>query len=354
MPTKASARRSEPHRRALRTPPRSNGAKRAPQDTHPYLAYGRHVLELESRAIESLSTRLDGGFVEAIELLLACKGHVIVTGIGKPGFIAQKLSATLASTGIPSLYLHPAEAVHGDLGRVTRHDVILALSNSGATEELLRLLPSLKRIGAKLIAVTGNAASPLALGADVVVDIGHNDEACPMGLVPTTSSAALHAVCDALAMTALNNRPFTSDEYALYHPAGSLGRSVMRVADLMRRGEANPVIGENEPISKAVAVMTNTPGRPGATSVVDKRGKLVGIFTDGDLRRLIERGHQDFSAPVSTVMGRSPRCCSQDDRVQQAAATMREGNLDQLPVVDRAGRPVGLLDVQDLLSARFL
>lgn len=320
--------------------------------SHPYLVYGRRVLELEAKAIASLS--LGPGFVQAIDLLLACKGHLVVTGIGKPGFIAQNLSAILASTGTPSLYLHPAEAVHGDLGRVTPHDVILALSNSGQTEELLRLLTPLKRIGAKLIAVTGNRDSPLAKAADAVVDIGRIDEACPMGLVPTTSSAALHAVCDALAMTLLKNKPFTTEEYALYHPGGSLGRKVMKVHELMRAGPANPVVAESEPLSRAVVVMTNTVGRPGAASIVDRRGKLVGMLTDGDLRRLIERGHQDFNVPVGSVMCKSPKTCGPDDLVAHAASRMRETKVDQLPVVDAANKPVGLLDVQDLLAARFL
>ena len=298
--------------------------------------------------------RLGAGFVRAIELVVACTGHVVVTGIGKPGFLAQKLSATLASTGTPSLYLHPAEAVHGDLGRVTPDDVILALSNSGNTEEILRLLPPLKRIGAKVVAITGEADSPLAHGADVVIALGKTDEACPLGLVPTASSAVMHAVCDALALTVVQKKPFSSEDYALYHPGGELGRRVMRVGELMRAGEANPVVGEAEPLFRAVAVMTNTAGRPGATAVVDKKGKLAGIFTDGDLRRLVERGQQDFSVAVKSVMGKNPRTCAPEDLVQDAADRMREARIDQLPVVDAAGRPVGMLDVQDLLAARFL
>src|SRR5256885_7395812 len=205
------------------------------------LEFARSVLDAEAHAILGLKERVGDSFSAALELLAACPGHVVVTGIGKPGFIAQKLSATLASTGIPSLFLHPAEAVHGDLGRVRKGDVVLALSNSGATEELIRLLPALKRIGAKVIAITGDGDSPLARGADVVVDIGHIDEACPMGLVATASSAALHAISDALAMTLLKYRQFTSEEYALFHPGGKLGRAAMRVYEGMRSGEANPL-----------------------------------------------------------------------------------------------------------------
>ncbi len=334
--------------------------KRAPAQTkvvaadHPYLVWGRKVLEIEARAIDTVAPRLGPGFVQAIELVLGCQGRVVVTGMGKPGFIAQKLSATLASTGTPSLYLHPAEAVHGDLGRVTKQDVVLALSNSGTTEELLRILPPLRKIGAKLVAITGEPESPLAKSADVVVEIGRIDEACPMGLVPTASSAALHAICDALAMTVLNNKDFSNEEYALYHPGGQLGRRMMRVHELMRSGAANPVVREDASISRAVAVMTNTAGRPGATNVVDRKGKLVGIFTDGDLRRLFEHGHHDFEAPVRSVMGKRPRTCLSTDLVHEAAAAMRASKVDQLPVVDAHGKAVGLLDVQDLLAARFL
>jgi arabinose-5-phosphate isomerase len=318
------------------------------------LNYARNVLAAEARAILALQERLDSSFEKAIELILDCPGHVVVTGIGKPGFIAQKLSATLASTGVPSLYLHPAEAVHGDLGRVERGDVVLALSNSGVTEEIVRLLPALRRIGAQVVAITGDPHSSLARGSDVVLDIGRIDEACPMGLVPTASSAALHAIGDALAMTLLKRRQFTSEEYAVFHPGGKLGRSVMRVFEVMRSGPANPVVKESAPLSDVVVVMTNTPGRPGAANVVDRAGRLVGIFTDGDLRRLVERGRTDFQAPVRDVMGRHPRVVGPEELVVSAAAVMREAKVDQLPVVDAEGRPVGLLDVQDLLAARLV
>ena len=317
-----------------------------------HLAYGRTVLEAEAAAI--LSIRLGPGFVRALERMAACKGHVVVTGIGKPGFIAQKLSATLASTGIPSIYLHPAEAGHGDLGRVKRTDVVLALSNSGATEELLRLLPALRRIGAEIIAITGDPSSPLARGADAVVDIGRIDEACPMGLVPTASSAALHAVSDALAMTLLKHRQFTTEDYAVFHPGGKLGRSVMRVFEVMRAGDQNPVVKQTASLSEVVVVMTNTPGRPGAANVVDKAGRLVGIFTDGDLRRLVEKGKTRFDDPVKNVMGKRPRFVGPEALVLAATAIMREAKVDQLPVVDADGKPVGLLDVQDLLAARYV
>jgi arabinose-5-phosphate isomerase len=324
----------------------------ASEDAEATLAYARGVLEAEARAI--VGVQLGESFLRALGLLRECQGQAVVTGMGKAGLIGQKLSATLASTGIRSVFLHPAEAVHGDLGRVGRGDVILALSNSGSTEELLRLLPSFRRLGTPVIAITGGMENPLARGADVVLDIGRIEEACPMGLVPTASTAALHAVGDALAMTLLRSREFGTEEYALLHPGGKLGRSVQRVFEVMRTGPANPVVRDTAKLSDAVAVMTRTPGRPGATNVVDRQGRLVGIFTDGDLRRLVEQGRTDFTIAVRDVMGRRPRCVSPETLVLTAAAQMREIKVDQLPVVDAEGRAVGLLDVQDLLAARFL
>jgi arabinose-5-phosphate isomerase len=338
----------KPRRRAAEKKRPSTGQRAEEQ-----LAFARSVLSAEASAILSLRERLGKPFVDALERVLRCSGHIIVTGMGKPGFIAQKLSATLASTGIKSIYLHPAEAVHGDLGRVSAGDVVLALSNSGATEEIVRLLPAFRKIGAEVVAITGDSRSALARGADIVLSIGEIDEACPMGLVPTASSAALHAISDALAMTLLAARQFSSDDYAVFHPGGKLGRSVMRVSEVMRKGKANPVVPKSTPLSQVVVVMTNTPGRPGATSVVDARGRLVGIFTDGDLRRLVEQGRTNFKVPVADVMGRHPRCIGPDELVLTATAQMRELKVDQLPVVDAEGRSVGLLDIQDLLSARF-
>ena len=338
-------------RNARAARPAGTGSRLTPREKA-LLAYGRVVLDTEAGAIGRLS--LDRSFAEAVEWVLACKGHVVVTGMGKPGFVAQKISATLASTGTPSIYLHPADAAHGDLGRVSRRDVFVALSNSGETEEILRLLPAVKRIGARIIAVTRDRVNPLARAAGLVVSVGDIEEACPMGLAPTASTAALLAIGDALAMTVLNNRPFDRDEYALYHPAGKLGRGLMKVRELMHDGEDNPVVRDDEPLSKAVAVMTQTSWRPGATSVVDGRGLLVGIFTDGDLRRLVERGTADPRTPVGRLMGRNPRTVRPEAMVTEAARVLREAQVDQVPVVDGGGRPVGLLDVQDLLAARIL
>jgi arabinose-5-phosphate isomerase len=318
------------------------------------VAIGREVIELEAAAVGALARRLGPGFADAVHAILACRGRVVVTGMGKPGFIAQKVSATFASTGTPSLYLHPAEALHGDLGRVTRDDILLALSNSGRTEEVVRMLGPVKRIGAKIVALTGDASSPLAKNADLVLDVGNVEEACPMGLAPTTSSTVLLALGDALAMAVLRHRDFGNDEYALFHPGGSLGRSVMRVAEVMRKGDANPTVAASATVAEAVRVMTRTPGRPGATSVVDEAGRLAGIFTDGDLRRLLERGDFSRDLRVSQVMGKHPRTIAPDLLVLEAARILGEAKVDQVPVVDADGRPVGLLDVQDLLAVRLI
>jgi arabinose-5-phosphate isomerase len=330
----------------------SRGGTRDKARAKALLEYGRTVLQAEAGAIGRLA--LDDSFATAVEWVLTCRGRVVVTGIGKPGFIAQKISATLASTGTTSHYVHPAEAAHGDLGRVAREDVVIALSNSGETEEILRLLPALKRIGARVIALTRDRVNPLARGADLVVPIGDVEEACPMGLAPTASTAALLAVGDAIAMTVLKNRGFDREEYALYHPGGKLGRGLMKVRDVMRQGDANPLVRDTARLADALEVMTKTPGRPGAATVVNAQGKLVGVFTDGDLRRLVEQATVDFRSPVADVMSRNPRTVRPDALVVDAARVLRQARIDQVPVVDDKDRPVGLLDVQDLLAARVL
>ncbi len=335
-----------------RNPARAGGA--TPAVRNDTAAHGRKVLEAEAEAIRRLIPRLGSAFDDAVELVLACRGRVVVTGMGKPGFIAQKLSATFASTGTPSLYLHPAEALHGDLGRVVSGDVVVALSNSGETEELNRILPALDRLGVPVIAITSRPTSELGAASDVVLDLGDIEEACPMGLAPTTSAVALLAMGDALAMAVLSEKPFTSDDYAANHPGGKLGRRLKKVAEVMRQGPQNPVVKEDVTVTRAIEVMTMTPGRPGATSVVDGLGRLVGIFTDGDLRRLIQGGHTDFSVPVREVMTRKPHTVRGDLLALDAAQVLRERKIDQVPVVDDRRRPVGLLDVQDLLAARIV
>jgi len=316
--------------------------------------YAREVIRAEAEALAQLPARLNGAFARAVEMVLACPGRVVVTGMGKPGFIAQKISATFASTGTPSLYLHPAEALHGDLGRLVPGDLVLALSNSGETDELIRLLPAIRRLGAPIVAMTSGTRNTLADRADIVLEIGPVPEACPLGLAPTASTVALLAIGDALAMAVQHRRGFSPEQFASLHPGGALGRQLLRVRDVMRTGTRNPTVRWDVSLRETAAVMTRTEGRPGAASVVDAQGKLIGIFTDGDLRRLVQRGEVDFTRPVSAVMGKSPRTVSPDDLATSAAEMLRHSQVDQLPVVDDGGRPVGLLDVQDLLAARLL
>lgn len=334
---------------------RSSSERRLQSDLEPTLVdYAREVLATEAAAIRSVMERIGPSFEQAVDLVLATRGRIVVSGMGKAGIIAQKLSATFSSTGTPSLFLHPAEALHGDIGRVVQGDVVIAISNSGETEELTHLLPSLRRLGTPLIAITGYGHSTLARAADAVLDIGNIEEACPMGLAPTASAAALLAMCDALAMTVLRQRPFTHEDFALNHPGGKLGARLKKVGEVMRQGAQNPLVREDAPLAEAISVMTRTPGRPGCTSVVDAEGRLVGLFTDGDLRRLIQAGAIDFAKPVGDVMTRDPRTIDPDTNAYDAARIMRERQFDQVPVVDDLHRPVGLLDVQDLLAARLL
>ena len=329
-------------------PPRPEGA--APDA----LSHALEVFEVEARAIRDLRSRLDGARLEqALAVLRACTGQIVVTGIGKAGFLAQNLSSVLASIGVRSLYLHPADAMHGDLGRVHPGDAVIALSNSGSSEEVVRLLPSFQRLGVPLVALTGNPQSPLAHAAKVVLDIGPVAEACPLGLVPTASMAAMHAMGDALVLCLMREREFSADAYGRLHPGGQLGRNVLRVAELMRTDAALPLVHRDASLSDAVVVMTNTVGRPGAAVVVDDAGALLGIFTDGDLRRRVEQGDTDFSRPIGSVVGRSPRVAHPDERVREAAERMRDTGVDQLPVVDADGRLVGLLDIQDVLASKL-
>ena len=318
------------------------------------LERAREVIRVEARTIARLEGLLDRSFVHAIDLLLACKGKVVVTGMGKAGIIGQKISATLASTGTDSIFLHPAEALHGDLGRIRAGDLLLALSNSGETSEVKQVIPVARKIGAGLIAMTGQPESTLGRLADCVLDIGRVDEACPLGLAPTASTSALLALGDALAMVLCAERDFRREDYALYHPRGSLGRRLLRVREVMRRGEQLPLVHAGESLQEALRVMGNTPGRPGATLVVGADGTLLGIFTDGDLRRLVgEGGAVARGEPIDGFMVRDPKCVDQDALLEEAERLLREHRIDQLPVIDAGRRPVGLIDVQDLLDTRL-
>ena len=316
------------------------------------IADARAVIEAEGQAVSSLAARIGEELAQVTRRILDCSGSVIVTGMGKSGLVGQKISATLASTGTPSHFVHAAEAAHGDLGRLTKSDVVLALSNSGESEELLRIVRPVKALGALLVAMTGDARSSLARHADIVLDIGDIAEACPMGLVPTASTTAMMVLGDALAMSVFNCRGFGREEYARFHPGGQLGRKLMKVREVMRTGADNPIAPETASLREVIKVMTRTAGRPGAASIVDGTGKLVGFFTDGDLRRMLET--EDFvgGAPISACMARSPKSVTADQLLAEAARVMREHKIDQLPVVDEAQTPVGFLDIQDVLSTR--
>ncbi len=318
------------------------------------LKEARNIIAAEARAVSALSEQVDGGFTATVAAVLACKGRVVVTGLGKSGIVAQKISATLASTGTPSLFLHAAEAVHGDLGRITADDLVLALSNSGESDEIVRLIRPVKALGAALVAMTGVANSTLARHADLLMLIGDVAEACPMGLVPTASTTAMMVLGDALAMCLFNCRGLGRTEYARFHPGGQLGRQLMKVREVMRQGGENPVIEEGATLRQALEVMSNTPGRPGAVSVVGFHGKLVGFFTDGDLRRLLLADGFTAATPVVDVMHKEPKRVHLEQLVAEAVRVLREHEIDQVPVIDDDGAPVGLVDVQDLLNTRDL
>lgn len=310
----------------------------------------KQVLKIEAAAVAALAGRIDANFERIVSAICRIPGRIIVTGMGKPGFIAQKISATLSSTGTPSLYLHPAEALHGDLGRVTKDDLILALSNSGETDEVVKLLPIVKKIGAKLVAMVGKTGSTLARNADYTIDVSVKREACSLGLAPTTSTTAMLAMGDALAVALLEKKGFREQDFAFFHPGGILGkRLILTVGDIMRKGAANPVVRETMTVKRVLLAITRA--RAGSASVVDGRGRLTGIFTDGDLRRHIEDEPRLMERQVKQVMTKRPTAITADRLAAEAFEILRSKRIDELPVVDSCRRPVGLLDVQDLLKA---
>ncbi|MDO8488717.1 MAG: KpsF/GutQ family sugar-phosphate isomerase [Candidatus Omnitrophota bacterium] len=310
----------------------------------------REVLEIEAQAIRALQGRLNKDFVKAIELIFKCKGRVVVSGMGKTGIIAQKFSATLASTGTPSLFLHTAEAIHGDLGKVTSDDIVIILSNSGCTEEMKQLLPILKKIGSPIISLTGNIKSILAKYSDVVLDVSVKKEACPLGLAPTASTTASLAMADALAVCLLEKKSFKEKDFAFFHPGGALGRRLLlTVEDIMRRGQANAIVQEDKKVSQVMFAITRA--RAGSAIVVDKQGKLKGIFTDGDLRRHLESDKELTNRQIKEVMTKNPTVVKKDMLAAEAMRILQAKKIDEVPVVDKFMRPLGLLDVQDLLKA---
>ena len=318
------------------------------------LERARTVLRMEARAIADLVPTLGPDFERTLDLVLACGGRVVVTGIGKAGIIATKISATLASTGTPSFYLHPADACHGDLGRVRKEDVVLLLSNSGESNEVIQLIAPLRKLGARLVAMTGRPDSTLGRNTDIVLDCGRAPEACPLGLAPTTSTAALLALGDALAMALIDERAFDTEDYARFHPGGALGRRLMKVREIMRQGDAMTTVPVGSTARETLIAMNATRGRPGAASVIDQDGRLVGFFTDGDLARNLQSGVGFLEGPVDAVMITDPTTISPEALAADAWRLCREHRIDQLPVVDAHGVPVGLVDVQDLLDARII
>ena len=310
----------------------------------------KEVLRIEALAISRLRSRIGEDFEMVVEWMAECKGRVILTGMGKPGFIARKIAATMASTGTPTFFLHPAEAVHGDFGMVTSKDLVIAISQSGESEEIVRLLPLLKKKGVKLVALTSVPGSSLGKNADKVLDLGVRREACPLNLAPSASTTASLAMGDALALSLLKKKGFRSEDFAELHPAGSLGRRLLKVGEIMRTGKANPLVGVKTTVRQALLKITAS--RAGSCTIVDARGKLVGVFTDGDLRRhLKSKGEKILSRPVAQLATLKPRYIQKEKLAEEAFHIMESLRIDELPVVDKSRRVVGLLDVQDLMRA---
>jgi arabinose-5-phosphate isomerase len=328
--------------------------KRGPQGPSD-LAYGRRVLAAEAEALRRLVGRLDHSFSAAARRAYRCRGNVVTSGIGKAGIIAQKISATLASTGTPSIFLHAAEAVHGDLGRVRPGDVVLILSYGGETAEVTRLVGQLEKMGVPIIAMTGTRDSTLARKAKVLLWMGQIDEACPLGLAPSATTTCMLALGDALALTVLKMRQrqgrFSREEFALFHPGGSLGRQLIMVETIMRQGRDLPMARDNRTPRQVLAGLRRMRRRSGAVCLVDARGRLTGIFTDADLRRLLEAGRDDcLDQPIAAVMTRRPKFVRLGDTAADAIEIINRHFIEELPVVDARGRLVGLVDVQDLLA----
>ena len=315
------------------------------------LKHAQDVLRMEAEAILELVPRVDANFAAAISLILECSGRTVITGMGKSGIIGRKMAATFASTGTPSFYLHPAEGIHGDLGMVTADDVVIALSNSGETGEILNVLPSLRRIGAKIIAMVGNANSTLAKNADVVLDVGVEKEACPLGLAPTSSTTAALAYGDAIALALLQKRNFTASQFAVFHPGGSLGRKLLlTVGNIMHKGDENPLVSVDTTVQEALFVITDK--GLGAVSVVDEEGKMLGVLTDGDIRRGLSKGVDFLQRSVADLMTKAPKYITADKLAAQALHLMESNQpkpITVLPVLDENKVVIGLLHMTDLV-----
>ena len=317
------------------------------------LTLGRQVLDIEAAAVQALSARLDDSFLHALDVILNCEGRVIVSGMGKSGHIARKIAATMSSTGTPAYFVHPGEASHGDLGMVASSDVFIALSYSGESQELMTIVPIIKRQGAKLISMTGNPASSLARVADVHLNAAVDKEACPMGLAPTASTTASLALGDALAVALLDAKGFSAENFARSHPGGSLGRKLLtRVSDIMRSGERMPMVHEDAMLSSALMEMSRK--GVGMTAIVNEKNVVMGIFTDGDLRRTLEKNLDFGSTPVKSVMSANPRCIGPDSLAAEAVQLMEQYSISQMLVVNEQHQMVGALNMHDLLHAKVI
>ncbi|MFM8551161.1 MAG: SIS domain-containing protein [Nitrospiraceae bacterium] len=310
---------------------------------------GKRVLAIEAKAIAGLAERLDHRFTDAVDLLYRCTGKVVVSGMGKSGLIGQKIAATLASTGTPAFFLHPAEGIHGDLGMLARHDALVAISNSGETEELLKLLPFVKRLGIPVIAMSGRTQSTLAKNSEVVLDVSVPEEACPMGLAPTASTTATLAMGDALAIALLQKRGFKEEDFAQFHPGGTLGRRLLlKVRDVMHQGTAIPQVSSQ--VSAHHAILEMTAKKLGMTTVVDQAGQLLGIITDGDLRRVLEKGMDLAAARAGDLATKRPKTIGPDELAAKAMQIMEQHSITSL-VVEESGRIAGIVHLHDLLKS---
>lgn len=309
----------------------------------------REVLRIEAKAVADLEHKIDADFARAVELLYHCKGRVIVTGMGKSGIVAQKIVATMNSTGTPSVFLHPSDAVHGDLGMVRKEDVVICISKSGDTDEVSQLIPIFKRIGVPIVSMVGNAQSHLARSGDICIDISVKEEACPHDLAPTASTTATLAMGDALAMSLLERRNFSKEEFAMFHPGGSLGKHLLlKVEEMMVTGSAVPVVKRSVPLKDAILEITSK--RLGATCVVDSDGKLIGIITDGDLRRLLQKTTDVTNLTAESPMTRHPKTIMKDALAAVAIQEMENYNITQLVVVDEHHIPIGMVHLHDLVK----
>ncbi|MDO8810602.1 MAG: KpsF/GutQ family sugar-phosphate isomerase [Gallionella sp.] len=317
------------------------------------LDLAREVLRIEADAVQTLAARLDENFLRALDVILCCGGRVIVSGMGKSGHIARKIASTMSSTGTPAYFVHPGEASHGDLGMITSEDVIIALSYSGESQELMTIVPVIKRQGAKLISMTGNPVSSLAMAADVHLNAAVDKEACPMGLAPTASTTAALALGDALAVALLDAKGFGAEDFARSHPGGSLGRRLLtRVRDIMRSGERLPMVHEDALLSDAIIEISKK--GVGMTAIVDARQRVLGIYTDGDLRRTLTKKLDFNTTPVRSVMSTNPRCIGPDALAAEAVQVMEQYNISQMLVVDEQHKLVGALNMHDLLHAKVI